>query len=236
MIPDDSVQSLVATGNWWVTQSETKPVRGSLIFAFVPHFDQRPYAFEPIGRSDPRSHDSARVRVQPIAVDQPLKPSNLPVAAMPLGNNEIWAAYRAKRRPCLVLGDSASNVSKHVTRGRPKHATAPTLLVAPYYGAKGSAKRAGYSDEFIERVRHCEHSQFFWEYLPHDGGEESILRLDQLQPIGAHYQAYKLSTYKLSQEALELLDHYMQWLIWGEMSEDSPLVSYRELIVEIVGS
>lgn len=138
-------------------------------------------------RAFPDQHDSdehgeARVKVTPLKVDQPLKQTYLPVAAMPLHRGEVWAAYRAKVRPCLVLGSTdAPPVDKQLTMGMPKYMTAPMLLVAPHYGADKDGARTGYNPEFIERIRHCEYPQFVWNPLPILGGpKESILRLDQI--------------------------------------------------------
>ena len=58
----------------------------------------------------------------------------------------------------------------------------------------------------VERTRHCEYPQFFWDQLPVAGSEESILRLDHLQPMGTHHDAHQLSEYKLSDDALEVVD------------------------------
>jgi hypothetical protein len=201
-----------------------------LVFAFAPHVDQVPYTFEPIGRSTPTQHDTAVVKVAPLKVDQPLKQTQLPVAAMPLHGGEIWAAYRAKKRPCLVLACDTPTVDAALVRGSPKNATAPTCLVAPYYGARRTAERAGYPDAFVERVRQCEYPQFIWDHLPFSGGEESILRLDHLQPIGAHHDAYRLSGFRLSDEALEIVDEMIDWLILGGVVEDSLIALYRQEI------
>ncbi len=58
----------------------------------------------------------------------------------------------------------------------------------------------------VERTRHREYPQFFWDQLPISGVEESILRLDHLQPMGTHHDAYQMSEYKLSDDALEVVD------------------------------
>jgi len=112
--------------------------------------------FEPVGRTQATEHDSAVVRVSPLKVGQSLKKTDLPVAAMTLHEKEVWAAYRAKKRPCLVLSSDGILVDKSLTKGKPSHATAPTFLAAPYYGIEQNVNRAGYSPEFVERVRHCE--------------------------------------------------------------------------------
>lgn len=224
--PDICLQSLIQPDSWWVSDNAVSLQRGGLIQAFVPHIDQNPYTFEPIGRREADDHTTARVKVAPLKVDQPLKQTELPVAAMPLNGNEVWVAYRAKRRPCLVLGTSGIDVPRGVTRGKPNHATAPTLLVAPFYGATAGAKRAGYNPEFIERVRRCEYPQFVWDHLPHPSGEESVLRLDQAQPIGTHHASYKHLNFRLHESALMIIDELLQWLVSGTLPADGWIENY----------
>lgn len=238
MYPDDCVQSVIANPDqWWVENADGKLRRGSLIFAFAPHVDQTPYGFEPIGRNKADEHSEARLKVSPLKVDQPLKQTELPVAAMPLYGNEIWVANRAKVRPCLVLGSIDSPVvDARLSRGMPNHLTAPTLLVAPHYGVDKDGTRAGYNSQFVERVRHCEYPQFVWNPLPlKNGPSESILRLDQLQPIGAHYASYRLTEHQLSDDALAVVDEMIQWTVWGGVPEGGHIATYRELIEEVMG-
>ena len=236
MYPEDCIQSIIKPTDWWVQNEERELCRGALIFAFVPHVDQIPYSFEPIGRTRADQHDSANFHVAPLRIKQPRKRTDLPVAAMPLNSGELWTAYRAKKRPCLVIGSQTPVVNRTLIRGMAKHSTAPTVLAAPYYGADRDGKRAGYRPEFVERVRHCEYPQFLWDRLPISGPTESILRLDHLQPIGTHYNSYELSESKLSDDALEIVDELMQWLILGAVDKDSCIALYRAEIEAIFGA
>jgi hypothetical protein len=236
MFPDDCIQSIIGSADWWTKNKEQKLCRGALIFAFVPHADQVPYAFEPAGGTDASRHDSAILRVAPLSVNQPLKKKDLPVAAMPLSGGEVWAAYRAKQRPCLVIGSNNPAVDQALIKGTPKNSTAPTVLVAPYYGVDKDSRRAGYQPDFVERVRHCEYPQFVWDRLPIGGGpDESILRLDHLQSIGADFNSYKLSEFKLSDDALEIIDELVHWLIWGGVDADGLIALYRQEIEATFG-
>jgi hypothetical protein len=236
MYPDDCVQSIVGSTDWWVKNNEQNLCRGALIFAFAPHVDQIPYTFEPLGRTEATRHDKATIRATPLRVDQPIKKVDLPVAAMPLHSGEVWAAYRAKKRPCLAIGSSSPSVDREVTKGMAKHSTAPTVLAAPYYGATRNSKRGGFKPEFVERIRHCEYPQFLWDRLPISGPEESILRLDHLQPIGTAQNSYQLSDYKLSENALEVVDELFQWLLMGGVYPDSLIAMYREEIETVFGT
>ena len=228
MYPENCLQSFIQPSDWWTENNEKTLCRGALVFAFAPHIDQVPYTFESLGRKEAAQHGSARVKVTPLRVNQPLKRTDLPVAAMPLYAGEVWAAYRAKKRPCLVVGTTSRFVDRELTIGMARHSTAPTVLAAPYYGATRDGKRGGYSAKFVERVQYCEYSQFLWDCLPISRKtQESILRLDHLQPIGAHHDSYQLTEYKLSSDALEVVDELLQWLIWGGVQEDSLVAMYR---------
>lgn len=230
MFPDDSLQSIIQPSDWWIKNESKKLCRGALVFVFAPHVDQIPYTFEPVGRSVPTEHTSATVMVSPLKIGQPLNKTNLPVAAMTTFESEVWAAYRAKKRPSLVFSSESIPVHKALTRGKPNHATAPTFLAAPYYGIDQNGKRAGYNPEFVERVRHCEYPQFHWDKLPMSGNKESLLRLDHLQPFGVHHDSYAVSDYMLSADAMDILDDLLRWLIWGGVSAESMILAYRELI------
>lgn len=229
--PDDCVQTLKGADKWWVANDKHEVCRGALLKCFIPHVDLTPYTFEPLGRTQATEHHKADVKVAPLRVDAPLKQVNLPVAAMPLHYGEVWTAYRAKRRPCIVLSEECPAVDQGLTRGMPKQSSAPTMLVAPFYGIDKTGQRAGYNQAFVDRIRHCEYPQFHWEKLPLDGGpDESVLRLDQIQPIGRHHDSYKVCAHRLSDQALDILDGMMQWMIWGGLPEGHDVLMFRELM------
>ena len=151
---------------------------------------------------------------------------------MVLHDNEVWAAYRAKRRPCIVLGCPGVAVDSELRKGKPNHSTAPTFIVAPYFGVAMKEARAGFLPEFVERVQRCEYPQFLWDHLPHTGGEPSLLRLDQMQPIGAHHSAYKTLGFCLSDIALQVVDEHLSWLLYGGVPADGQVATYRKAIAD----
>ena len=59
MYPDDCMQAIIQPSDWWLKNSRPQLCRGSLIYAFVPHVDQVPYTFDPIGRRQPDEHTTA---------------------------------------------------------------------------------------------------------------------------------------------------------------------------------
>jgi len=64
-------------------------------------------------------------------------------------------------------------------------------------------------------------------------GEESILRLDQMHPLGEHHQAFECYGYRLSDAALQIFDEWLNWQIYDTPGENIPL--FRELIAEVSG-
>ncbi|MEA5113979.1 MAG: hypothetical protein VB050_08105 [Geobacteraceae bacterium] len=177
-----------------------------------------------IGRKEAEIHSEAYLEIIPFRYGEAKKEVSLPVAALPAYPNEELLVYRAKRRPLLVIANHSLEVEKKLTLGKPKWQTAPTLLVAPYYGKdEGTAARSGFGETFVERVRQCEYPQFFWDMLPLPGANESIMRLDHIQPIGSHYNTYHPTEYRLGEDALLLLDEWLTWYIFECLDKDGLL-------------
>jgi hypothetical protein len=225
--PDNTFQFYVEP--WWVKDEEKDCSRGRLIQAFLPHVDQIPYQVIPIGRSEAALHDRAQFEISPLSVNQPKPRIKLPVAGMPVYDHEVLTAHRSKLRPALVLSTGGLAVEKAVRQGKPSWQTAPTILVAPYYGADEGGKRSGFSVRFRERICRGLYPQFVWERLPlASGTAESILRLDHIQPVGQHYTSIRISEYKLSQDALEIVDEWLHWMMWGTFDPQSNFSFLRE--------
>lgn len=156
------------------------------------------------------------------------------MAALPQNAGETYAVYRAKRRPVLVVGAGGLEVDRALTRGSAKWQSVQTYLAAPYFGAEPSEHRGGWSSEFVRRIRHCEYPQYFWDKLPVRGAEESILRFDQLQPIGRHHEALEYTPHRLSDEGLKVLDQWLQWYLLGDLEPTSVLQMAREELPNLV--
>lgn len=228
--PDDSLQSVV--GNWWIEDQTSEVRRGRLLWAYVPHVDQDPMTLIPVGREDPHEHRTATVRLQPLRVGAIHQKSTLPVAALPEYEGEVRTVYRAKIRPVLVLSEGGVDVPRELRTGAAKWQTAPTLLVAPYYGVS-SGPRAGWRPDFVTRIRRCEYPQTLWDRLPLGKVSESILRLEHLQPIGRSQNAYEWTKYQLSDDALALVDQYLTWLLTGNLPGDSLLAYVRRELAKL---
>lgn len=233
--PDDSLQ--VLTTRWWEKTPTQDLRRGRLIRAFIPHVDQISSALVVEGRTESTDHSRANFRIEPLRIKNPPVAPRLPVAALPHYPGETRVVLRAKKRPALVLATGGKDLPPELRGGSSANwMTAPTLLVAPYYGVEASQKRAGWKPQLVERIRHCEYPQYLWDKLPIDGAEFSILRFDHLQPVGLHHDSYEMTPFCLSQEALTLVDEWVRWLLTGRMDEQGLLLGIREELVKLPGS
>ena len=228
MYPDNSVQGYYDP--WWVESKDKTYSRGQLIYSFVPHVSQVPSRMVPEGRTDPEKHDRANYRIEPLHIGKKNDRSSLPVAAMGLNHNEIACVYKAKRRPMILLGIGGPEVDKVHKIGAPKWQVLPTILAAPFYGADQDGTRAGFKPELVERIKRSEYPQYMWDMLPIGGAKESILRLDQLQPIGRHHGSIEFSGFCLSDKALEILDDWLDWVVSGVLREGELSYLREELL------
>ncbi len=125
--------------------------------------------------------------------------------------------------------------TRSLTRGMSKWQAAQTVLVAPYYGATGGATRGGFNQKFVDRIRWAEYPDFMWDSLPVGvRTNESILMLKQLQAIGRHYNAYELTKYRLSDDALEVVGEWLEWLLTGTLDPDGVLAMFRKDVQALI--
>lgn len=212
---------------WWEQCSDKIIKQGRLVWAFLPHVDQSPFTLEPVGRDEPTEHKTAQIRIKAFQIGNPPLAKNLPVAAMPLYDKEIFCVYRTKKRPAIVISKGGTLVEKALTRDLPKWRTNRTVLLAPSYSVD-----KGYGDEFCDRVRRCEYPQFLWDNLPIGGTEKgSIIRLDHLQPIGKGEKSIELTDYCLSEKALAFVLEWFDWLVTGNLKQKSIFCDTRSFLL-----
>lgn len=227
----DTVQSIVDP--WWVSCEKLPVQRGQLIWAFIAHVDQTPLAIVRSERVDHANHNKAYLEAGPISHRDWQRKPKLPIAALGLHENEVPIVQKAKVRPCIVLSVYLAVEQAMRPQASPKWMTAPTLLVAPYYGVKRTASRSGWYEPLVERIRVCEYPQYILDQLPNET-THSVLRLDHIQPVGNHHDTFSPSEYRLSQDALDIIDEWIDWGWSGILSETSTLHMIRqELFVKL---
>jgi len=229
ILPDDCLPSFV--GSWWESSPQGPIERGHLIWSFLPHVQQQPFVLVATGRTEATRHDLADFRIEPLVANKPPSGARLPVAGLPHYEGEVSAVYRSKRRPALVISVGGSEIPKALRVGAARHQTTPTMLVAPYYGT-GGGKTARWNPAFVDRIRRCEYPQYMWDQLPLGKKDPSILRLDQIQPIGRHGQAYDYTHFRLSEDALLMLDEWLDWIVKEVLEEDGLLWDLRRELLK----
>jgi len=229
---DDSIQSFC--GTWWRKDNSSDISRGRLIWAFLSHVDQIPFSLILKGRSEPRNHSEALYEMKPLKIKQKQPKNTLPVAALPLFDKETLIVNKAKKRPALIVSNGGEEIPKNLRIGKPKWQTSPTIIVAPYYGADEANQkklRAGLNPELKKRIRRGMYPQYILDILPiTNSTKESFLRLDHIQPLGKHHDSIELTEYRLSDEALNILDEWFNWLIYGNLDPDSNLYYLKDSI------
>lgn len=53
------------------------------------------------------------------------------------------------------------------------------------------------------------------------------MRFDHIQPIGRHQNAFELTQYRLSDEALSVLDEWLVWIFRDQIPVDGVLADVR---------
>jgi len=228
--PENSIQYFI--DEWWTTDNTVDLRRGRLLGAFIPFIDQQPMILVPEGRSSPTDHFKANYRIEPLQVKKPHEHPKLPVAALPSYPGEIRTVYRAKERPVLVVGTEPPKIPKSQRAGGAQWQFHPVVLVAPYHGAEFSGKSGGWNPEFVTRVQKCEYPQYMWDQLP-GSGKSSILRLDQIQPIGTDQRAYQWTRFCLGRDAMKIMDEWLQWVMSGYLLKDGVLNEFRQGLLEL---
>ena len=237
--PDDCLQSVVEP--WWIEDDGTSLCRGRLIRVNLPHVMAEQATLEVEGRNEATEHRKALYSVKPLRHSgvRDASKQRLPVAAIPKYPGEILLVQRAKVRPAIVLTADLQELPKALRRGETKRWTQPTAIVAPCYGAAPDG-RAAPNPELLKRFRHCEYPNYLCLWLPRLdrrprirlGADPSVVRLDQMQPIGVDHHNYERSRFRLSDDALAVLDDWLVWLYSGELP-DGELNDIRDVLPEL---
>lgn len=225
MYPEDCFHSVCEYTDWWERSEDTEIKRGELISVHVPYVNSQPYRLIPLGRETPTEHTQADYAVEPHDAARPPRIPPLPVAGLALNENEIYYAYRAKDRPVIVLSTGGVPLARRDRVGTARWRTTETLTVVP------SSRAVGWRPELVTRIRHCEWPQYMWDLLPHTRDTESVLMFGQIQVVGKDFRAFRKLGYRLSEEALAVVDDWLGWFLRGDLAEDGDLLYARELLL-----
>ena len=232
--PEASVHTL--TDNWWETASGGALTRGRLVRTLVPYPDMKPYRLVPQGRGDEvRQHQQASYRIEEFRMgDSARSVSTLPVAGLPLRENETFLVRRGKIRPAVIVAMPGDAIDPELRRSSASWQYRPAVLMAPYYGVQSDGTRGGWNPEFVSRIQRAEYSQYVWDILPEGGlPEGSVMRLDHLFPVGNDPANWKLTGFRLRDEALKILDEWLSWHLSGTLIEDGVLNCARTELMKL---
>ncbi len=233
--PSVCIQSLVTP--WWVVDKDYDLRVGRLVHAFVNYVDTEPWELKATGRAEPRNHKVFEAEIVPLRLGDRKTAPRLPVAAMPIFPKEVRIVQRAKVRPALVVANSWTQIPQALAVGMTGTQKRPAVLAAPFYGVDQNGTRAGFDPEFVERVCLGEYVQFLFDKLPIKGStEESLLRFDHIQPLGAHASYVKPTEFRLSDNALQIILDWLAWAFSGEIDPDSELWTALRIINENRGT
>lgn len=232
--PENCIQSIC--GDWWVKTDKPRKDSWYLAEALVRHVAEEPYILERQGRSpnQPGNHSTAFFKMTTLKnANSPSEIINLPLAAVPHYAGEYLAIHRAKRRPVLILATTGTPVEQELRQGSSRTKFSPVYLVAPFYSADGEGIREGFKTEFLNRVRSLNYTQFFWDYLPHERGHSSVLRLDHIQPVEPSISNLTPFPWMLSESAQAvLMEAVMLHLCNQEPDKDGIWATAKQLLAE----
>jgi hypothetical protein len=232
--PDSTIQGVVGHEWWKQDKRSAGPLsRGRLVWVTVPFPDLKPFRLVPLGRGDdPKQHQSGHYRIEEYRVaDPPPKTGALPVAGLPLREDETYLVRRGKRRPALVVALSGIPVGEELRRSAAAWQHKPAVLVAPFYGAASDDKRAGWDKRFVGRIQCGEYCQYAWDVLPMTG-KDSIMRFDHVFPVGGDAANWDDTGFQLTDVAMSVIDEWFSWHLTGTLV-DGAFHTARSLLLEM---
>ncbi|MEZ4381183.1 MAG: hypothetical protein R3A79_07530 [Nannocystaceae bacterium] len=234
--PEDSLQDLLGftlTGaqGWWERQREgAKLERGALIHTYVAHAHVAPLEVAAAPGRDAWDPEDATLHLRPFDLGAGAGAgAEAPVAALPPFPGERLQLRRGRVAPAVALSHL------HAYPPQPSEArawvTAPLVQVVPCFEA------SRWPAPLVASVRQAQHPQYVWDRLPTQADAPVIFRLDQAGPLHrADTASYRLTGYRLSAAALELLDAWMAWFWTGTIAEDSDLLAAHTTLRELFGA
>jgi hypothetical protein len=217
------------------------PEIGQIGWAPVPFLQPQPNVIE-VERIESGSHDPVRAKFVPLRDLHFTKksPKGLPILNIHLGETEELLAYKAKKRPVVVVGTRSTVLGSLGQEAKPHHEESRTV-VAPIYGLATEDDPRGFGSILSTRVRHLLYLQFFpfaeWRETRHDlkGASwfnEGIIRFDRLQFLLPSAPGLQLAPVRMAPEVRGLIHN----VLWAYLhAEPSPeLIEMREVLRSVL--
>ncbi len=205
------------------------PVLGQLLWIPAPQLNPHPYVIE-AERTQSTSHASAQARWTTMTDKHFTRRADkaLPILGLKLNETEEVIAYKAKRRPAVVVGTRATVFGHRSELDKPHHEE-NRIVVAPIYGVRTEDDPHGFSSVMASRVRHLLYTQYFpaaeWRESrsPAPPGslslEEGIIRFDRLQFASPFPPSCRLVPLRIADDAFALLQSLLWVYLHAEPSE-----------------
>ncbi|WP_143595757.1 hypothetical protein [Tamilnaduibacter salinus] len=166
--------------------AEERPGVGQFVWVPVPERDGKPWVADVV-RSAPTSHDSAELTIRRYDSQQDFqgKGSRLPIHALNLTDNHELMISRAKKRLCLIVGQTEGadpySLPEGPQRNKALNAFHRHYILAPLYSVSSPAKATSFGSVMSARIRCLMYPEFFWlPKTPSIIRENSVARLDHL--------------------------------------------------------
>jgi len=156
--------------------------------------------------------------------------NHLPIHAVQLRANEIWASLKFKLRKVVIVSVGTELVGLGDRALRKVSARFPDcFLCAPIYTLKSDDEPAKYPASFIEMVKAYSFPMAF--HLRAEGAmRESCVRFDRIQAIARPF--LKPDKTRLSDECLKVFDDWLHNFMFGVLPAKSEIPEYRALLRE----
>lgn len=231
--PEDSLQDLLGftlTGaqGWWEAQREgAKLERGALIFTYVAHAHVAPLELAAAPGADIWDPEVAELRLTPFELSAAPSPDG-PVAALPSFAGERLQVRRGRVAPAVVLSH-LHGYPPQPSEAR-KWMTAPLVQVVPGFAVER------WPPALVDSARRAQHPQYVWDRLPIAPRDPVVFRLDHATPLHrADTASYRLTGFRLSAEALAVVDAWLAWFWTGTVAEDGDLMAAHTTLRELFG-
>jgi hypothetical protein len=217
------------------------PVLGQIAWVPVPNLNPQPMVVEAERTSD-TSHQQVRARFVTLNDNhftrRDLK--ELPILNFKLGETEEMIAFKAKRRPGIIVGVGATVLGGLDAHARAHHEEG-RIVVAPAYGVRSEDDPSGFSSVMAARVRHLLYRQYFplaeWKETRSSRTvpgacslQEGIVRFDRIQFVSPSPPGCRFAPVRLADDVLVLL-HAMLWA-YLHAEPSKALVEMREILAD----
>ncbi|WP_437996860.1 hypothetical protein WMF26_38890 [Sorangium sp. So ce185] len=224
-----------------LASTSSAPVIGQLAWTPVPHLPEQPDVIEAIRVND-SDHEVAMAKYARMTdvhfKHRPYK--RYPILNINLEPTEELVAFKAKRRPCVIICANATQLG-NIDRNAPSHHEERRIVAVPIYGRRSEDEPKGFGPILAVRVEHLMYRQFFpiapWQEPRRgiDGAESlkgGIARFDRLQFVNPAPPGLRLMPLKVTDEVFRFMHAMLVMYLNG--TSDPELVAAMQVLREFL--